>query len=287
MSASLNRCQPLLGTFVEISLQADRDEAELLRLSTAAFGQIRQIEQAMSFHRADSELSELNRNAAQRPHSVSPDLRAVLMEAMWLSRFSGGLFDVTVAAKLVASGELPDVGIDADERACWTDIDLQGASVRFARPLLIDLGGIAKGYAVDRAMTEIPEDVRCTINAGGDLRMNHWQGQSVALRIPQNDELVEVEMRQAAVASSVSTQPDRQSLIIDPRLGEGVNDVRNYSVFASTAMRADGLTKIAVLGQRRGDGNLIRKAGGQALMVDASGTITELSSPPPQHSVCT
>lgn len=287
MSASVHRCQPLLGTYVEISLSAERSEDQLLRLSSDAFAQIRHIEQAMSFHRPDSELSELNRSAAQRAHPVSPELRAVLMEALWLSRLSGGLFDITVAAQLVASGELPDVGIQADQRANWEDIDLQGALVRFARPLLVDLGGIAKGYAVDRAIAEIPDDVQCTINAGGDLRMTHWQGHPVGVRIPQSDELLEIEMREAAVASSVSAQPDRSAVIIDPRVGEGVNDGRNYSVFASSAMRADGLTKIAVLGHRRGDGDLIRRAGGQALMVDASGALIELSSTQTQAPACT
>ena len=277
--ASLERCQPLLGTFVEISLRGDCSEDELLRLSSAAFAQIRLVDEAMSFHRPDSELSELNRNAAQRACLISPALREVLAEALWLSRLSGGLFDVSTAAKLVHNKQLPNPGIRVDRRANWEDIDLQGATVRFTRPLLIDLGGIAKGYAVDQAMQVIPEQIQCTINAGGDLRMNHWQGQRVGIRIPGSDQLRELPMCAAALASSVSLQTRNDVVIIDPRCGSAVEDPRSYSVFASTAMRADGLTKIAVLGQRRGDGELLRRAGGIALIIDADGEVTELSGP--------
>ena len=87
-------------------------------------------------------------------------------------------------ARAPPRGETP-----AADSAGWRDIELvDGNGVRFARPLRVDLGGIAKGYAVDlavRTLQELEID-RIAVNAGGDLRIAGLQPRTIHLRHPQN-----------------------------------------------------------------------------------------------------
>lgn len=275
MQSSIRRCQPLLGTFVEVTVAGQCEERELLALGNDAFSEIRRIDALLSFHRVDSELTRVNCHAATATQRISDDLRAVLDEALWLSALSDGLFDVCVAPALVARGLLPDHGFAAVPGATWRDIELVDNRLHFRRPLLIDLGGIAKGYAVDRAMARIPDGVDACINAGGDLRMNPWRQKSVAIRLPGNSkrDVVDVAMRDAAVATSVGRAGDHLGLIIDPQQGRPSRDGRSFSVFAASAMRADALTKIACLADDCAA--LMQRAGAQAIAVDARGAVTE------------
>lgn len=284
---SIRRCQPLLGTFVEVSLTGSRTQSELLAIGSAAFAEVRRIDALMSFHRADSELTRINQMAAGNPLTVSGDMQKVLAEALWLSQISEGLFDISVGAALVACGKLPDHGARASSDASWRDIELLGRQLRFRKPLIIDLGGIAKGYAVDCAMAAVPADLDVCINAGGDLRMRPWHGRTASIRHPGADSgaLLPLSMRDAALATSVSGFADQLGLIIDPRLSEPAHRICSYSVFASSAMRADGLTKIACLAPERA--HILQTAGAQAIAIDARGQLTEFEpAPVSQQWVC-
>jgi FAD:protein FMN transferase len=279
MHSSIRRCQPLLGTFVEVSLEGPRAQAELISLGNEVFAEFRRLDGLLSFHREDSELSQINLLAARAPHAISDDLREVLREALWLGALSNGAFDVTIAPALIARGALPDRGLSAAAEADWRDIELCGNSVRFARPLVIDLGGIAKGYAVDRAIALIPADVRACINAGGDLRMSHWRQGHCAVRVPGSPlrATLSLPMRNAAVASSIGCPGEHLGMIIDPRERRPVGDSRSYSVFAASAMRADALTKIACLLPSCAE--IMRCAGAEAIAIDAGGNVHELCDP--------
>ena len=151
--------------------------------------------------------------------------------------------------------------------------------MRFARALLVDLGGIAKGYAVDRAMALIPADIGACVNAGGDLRMSHWRQEHFEVRVPGSPPRapIRLPMRNAAVASSIGCPGDHLGMIIDPHKRRPVGDARSYSVFAASAMRADALTKIACLDAiLRRD---MRCAGAEAIALDAGGNVHELCAP--------
>ena len=279
MHSSIRRCQPLLGTFVEVALAGPRPQAELMVLGNEVFAEFRRIDGLLSFHREDSELSRINRLAAHAPQAISDELRDVLREALWLSALSNGAFDVSIAPVLIARGALPDRGLTAAAEGDWRDIELDGNRVRFARPLLVDLGGIAKGYAVDRAMALIPADVSACVNAGGDLRMSHWRQEYFAVRVPASSmrATVRLPMKNAAVASSIGCPGEHLGMIIDPRERRPVGDSRSYSVFAASAMRADALTKIACL--MPSCAAIMRCAGAEAIMLDAGGNLHELCAP--------
>lgn len=278
MQSTIRRCQPHLGTFVEISLAGDRDEADLHALASLAFSEIRRIDATLSFHRADSELSRINRHALRATQSISAAMADVLGEALLLSRESDGLFDVTIAPRLVEIGALPDHRYHADRDAEWRDIELAHDHVRFHRPLTIDLGGIAKGYAVDRAMQFMPDDIEACINAGGDLRMQPWRNAQIAVRLPDSASasVIHVEMHNAALATSIGSLGGHLGAIVHPRSGEVSRDTRSFSVFAASAMRADALTKIACLAPDCA--TLMQSFGAEILCIDANGCVSELEN---------
>lgn len=275
----IRRCKPLLGTYVEIQLIGDMPEDDLLDLSIAAFSEIEKIERLMSFHCQDSELSYVNRMAHQRPCAISAEMTQVLHRALALSEISEGLFDVSIAPTLIRSGLLPDHGVAIDNSASWRDILLQGGMLSFSRQLQLDLGGIAKGFAVDQAIAVLPEGVRAVVNAGGDLRMTHWQDQSVAIRIPgQQSQVVEVPMQASSVATSACYYLDERegaaSAIVLPEFQLPVNDGRSFSVFTKDAMLADALTKVVFLAPERAA--LLEQFDASAVMVDEQGCVQQL-----------
>lgn len=270
----LRRCKPLLGTYVEIDVAAEASERALLDATSSAFAEIERIQRLMSFHDAASELTTINRFAHLRPCVVSADLAFVLTRALALSHFTHGVFDVTVAPALILSGALPDPGLTAESDANWTDISLTDNVVRFERPLLIDLGGIAKGYAVDRAVALFDDSTEVSVNAGGDLRMTHWGGNTVGIKHPGvTDTVITVSMRAPALATSAGYYSEHGSAMISTTRAP-VTDDRSFSVFADSCLMADALTKVAFLAEDSGE--LIRSLGAQALVINRHGSITEL-----------
>ena len=140
----------------------------------AAFREIEIIHRLMSFHETDSDIARLNRAPLLTAQQVDPRTYEVLSWAQKISALSDGAFDITVGGKLVAAGFLPKPE-DAEwpsEEANFRDLSLLSDNrVLLRRRAWIDLGGIAKGYAVDRAAATL----KCNgvdsgiVNAGGDL----------------------------------------------------------------------------------------------------------------------
>ena len=270
---SISRCKPLLGTYVRLSLTADAARETLLAMSVRAFARIERVERLMSFHDPDSELSRLNRLAHRQPCPVSAETEAVLRQALRLSRASHGLFDISIAPALIRQGLLPAIDVDIDASANWRDLRVENGRVSFAKKMLIDLGGIAKGYAVDQAMSVLSDDIDAVINAGGDIRMNRWRDKTVSIRYAASghDQTVEAPMRAAAIASSASYYLNGKGAIIAPGQRQAPDSPCVYSVFASNCMLADALTKIAFLSGGRHD--LIRASGARLLCVDRRGRV--------------
>src|ERR1700729_2982788 len=172
---STERARPLLGTVVSVRVRGAAPRAAH-RAIDQAFAAISEIHRLMSFQDGDSDISRLNRGAARTPVTVHPHTFHVLAWAARMAQLSQGLFDASIGSTLVEWGILAapnDVALPA-AGVSFRDIELRsGRQVFFRRPLWIDLGGIAKGYAVDRAV-EALRAFRITsacVNAGGDLRI--------------------------------------------------------------------------------------------------------------------
>jgi thiamine biosynthesis lipoprotein len=211
----------------------------------------------MSYHDAASDISRLNRAAAQRPVAVHDWTWRVLAAARNFSAASGGLFDITVAPALARLGYLPcHAGFPrASGHADWRDVELIPARrVRFKRPLRIDLGGIAKGFAVDKAIEALRVHGASSgrVNAGGDLRLFGPQTETVYVRHPQLPQILLplAELRDGAAATSAayfaSKQRDGKQISphIHPRTGQAASSGASATVLAPDCMTADALTKI-------------------------------------------
>ena len=277
MSHTLSRCKPILGTYVEVILTSDCSEDDLFDLSLEVFNAIQRVEDLMSFHSPESELTRINQTAHLQAVTISTDLQKVLKLSLQLSQLTDGYYDITIAPQLIKNNALPQhPGDQWHEQANWTDIQLDGDQLSFKRPLRIDLGGIAKGYAVDQAIAAAQGRATAIINAGGDLRMTDWQGQTVQVRIPSNDpsRTVELAMTHCAIASSASYFINGDAVIINPQTSRPMDHSDGRTVLANSCMLADALTKVAFLSPNAA--KVIKQLDSSALIIKKNGEITPL-----------
>jgi thiamine biosynthesis lipoprotein len=265
--ASVRRARPLLGTFVEITVTGRSPDAMHAAVDEA-FGVIATVHRLMSLHEAASDVSRVNRHAATATVAVHPWTYEVLTAAADLHRCSQGVFDVTVGAG--GAIEL-----------------LAGGRVRFGEPgIRIDLGGIAKGFAVDRAIDALrgagmPGGL---VNAGGDLASFGVDGQRVHLRDPRDPRRVlgAVTVKDAALATTGGRfdpflgSDVHRSAVIDPRGAGAESAIVGVTVRAPSCTVADALTKVVMLGGERALG-VLDHYGASAMFVAADGALTVTS----------
>jgi thiamine biosynthesis lipoprotein len=276
----VRRCRPLLGTFVEV--QAFGINArDLQNAVEAAFLAVAQVNRLMSFHDPESDVSHMNCDANCKAVRVHPWTWRVLKSAQEFSHNSDGIFDVTMAGHLVRWNYLPKYGARFP-RGSWRDIILEANHhIRFRRPLLIDFGGIAKGFAVDRAV-EVLERNGVTagiVNAGGDLRVFGSASQLVYLRNPTQPKRAAgaVRLRERAMATSgiYFARPKNRGRCVSPMLdGRTCRpscDLISVTVAAANCMTADVLTKV-VFALREQSGPLLGKYSADAVLLEHNGS---------------
>ncbi len=283
-SDSVRRAQPLLGTFVEIG--ATGAPCDLQEAIDDAFGAVAQVHRLMSFHDMHSEVSSLNREAFARAIRVHPWTYQVLETALELNRRSAGLFDITVAPLLQDRGILPRSLNEPEVK--WTITAnaielLPDFYVRYHDSCVkIDLGGIAKGFAVDRAVEVLREHglVGGLVNAGGDLAAFGPQSESVHVRHPMNKSrlLCKVEICNAALASSgllfepLQGVESENCAVFDPITQQPVRSIVGATICAPCCTIADALTKVVMIVGEQAKG-LLQQYRASALMVLESGDV--------------
>jgi thiamine biosynthesis lipoprotein len=302
----LRRARPLLGTVVEIAVTAP-DHARGHAAIDAAFAAVARVHRLMSFHEPESDVSRLNRAAAAAPVAVHPWTATVLEAAAEFRAASAGLFDVSIARHLQARGVLPREpslirhaptcsghpcrAESMNDCALLADVDgpdkpghdemenvvlLPSNQVRFSSPdIRIDLGGIAKGFAADRAVDALREHgiARGLVNAGGDL-VAFGAAHAVGLRDPRHPGalLGRVVLADRALASSARMMPGAApSLIVQPHTGRAAAAL-GASVLARDGMTADALTKLVMLLGREAAPILARYAA-HAMFAAADGVV--------------
>jgi len=262
----------IMGTRIYVELWAeDTDQARGEQAIDAVLNEMRHIDESMSVYKPTSEVSKVNDLAAKQPVKISDELFKLLTTALEYSRITEGAFDITYAS----------VGYlyDFRERKRPSEQQIQSAlpainyrhvlldpastTVRFSQPgVRIDLGGIAKGYAVDRGIEILQTRgfTHALVNAGGDSRViGDRFGKPWVIGIRHPDHPDQVITRVPLTDSAFSTSGDyeryfdeggvRYHHIIDPRTGHSASKVRSATVIAPTATRTDGLSKTAfVLG---------------------------------------
>jgi thiamine biosynthesis lipoprotein len=275
----VRRARPYLGTFVEITARGD-DEAKLHGAVDRAFDAIARVDRQMSFHHSASDVSRINREAFRRKVTVDPWTWHVLQAAQELSHESDGIFDITVARKLMQWKYLPRRYRNVSE-GNWRDIVLErNCTVRFRNRVIVDLGGIAKGFAVDRAV----EALKCAgvpfgvVNAGGDLRVFGLKSELVHLRLPAEPMRLAgaIKVRECSLATSgiYFAQKRRGRTVVSPlvdgRTCRSSRKLVSVSVAASDCMIADTLTKIALV-LRQKSAPLLAQYHADALLLERDG----------------
>ena len=289
------REEAIMGTSIEVELQApSRAEAEVA--IGAVMAEMHRIDATMSPHKVTSELSILNAHAADNPITVSEGLFGLLARALSFSRLTGGAFDITFAS----AGQLYDyrAGIAPDDAALadalplidWRHVQLDPASrsVRFARQgVRIDLGGFAKGHAVDNAIAILRRlGIRhAMVAAGGDSHVMGSRGDrpwTVAIRDPRQQGAVVAVLPLEDV--SISTSGDYERFferdgvrchhLLDPRTGTSPAGVRSVTVIADDGLTTEAFSKtVFVLGVEQGLRFIEAQPGVDAVVVDAHGAL--------------
>ncbi len=278
--APIRRARPLLGTLVDIAAVAEENAVR------AAFAAVEEVQRLMSYHDPLSEVSRLNREAHRASVEVSAWTGEVLALAQRLASESDGAFDITVAPQLAAMGYLPRTPANrrGERLASWRDLALlPGNRVFFKRPLHLDLGGIAKGFAVDRAVDALlaaGAESGC-VNAGGDLRVFGDAPQTIHLRHPAHPGAMarSLALRGAAVATSSDYfsrkrwRGDTVCALIDGRTRHPADVRRSASVIAPTAALADALTKIVLFAPPPVSNELLARHKAACVLLDEAGGI--------------
>lgn len=270
--------EPHMGTRFRIVLYAaDGDVAR--KASKAAFDRITALDACMSDYKDDSELMRLCARAGEGPVRVSEELFFVLSKAQEVSRMSGGAFDVTVGPvvrlwrRARRTKTLPDPEKLAKVRVLvgYTKmhLDARARTAELAQPgMLLDLGGIAKGYAADEALAVLKKHGidRALVAAGGDIAVSgpppDAEGWKIAIApLAGGDEAKGPTFLLAYGAVSTSGDAEqfveidgkRYSHIVDPRTGIGLLGRMSATVKANDGITADSMTKVlAVLGPTKG-----------------------------------
>lgn len=296
--------EPHMGTTFRITLYAP-DEAVAKKAASAAFARIAQLNRIMSDYQDDSELMKLCKQSKSEPTVVSVDLYAVLEKALEVSKQTEGAFDVSIGPvvrlwrKARRTREMPDAAAlkKALELVNYRKIRLtpEGRTVQLLLVgMLLDLGGIAKGYAADAAMEVLRMHgiTRALVAAGGDVVAGESppdaSGWKVAIApLKAGDDPSDfLQLKNSAVSTSgelyqhVEIGGKRYSHIMDPKTGVGLIGRRSVTIIAKDGMTADAwATAICVQGPERGLKTLEMQLGLAGLFVfeDDTGVVRTAS----------
>ena len=260
----------IMGTRIVVELWAD-DAAVANAAIDAVMAEMVTIDRNMSTYKPESEVSRVNRDAAKAPMVISKELFGLLTTALGFSRITNGAFDITYASvgfmyDFRAHKKPTEAQIDSALPAVnyhHVVLDAAKGTVFFTQPgVRIDLGGIGKGYAVDRGIEILQARgvTHALVTAGGDSRIigdRFGKPWIVGIRHPDDKDRVIAKIPLVDTAMSTSGDYERYfdedgvryHHIIDPRTGHSASKVRSATILASTATRTDGLSKTAfVLG---------------------------------------
>ncbi len=284
----------VMGTTVRVKVFAI-DDLELQRLAEPAFVAMMDIDALLSDYKEDSQLSLVNREAFQRAVALDSDFVVVLRKALEVSAATSGGFDVTIGPLIdlwrtaANDNRMPSDSAFAAvrERVGYQALLLDGDSLRFAKPgLRLDLGAIAKGYAVDKAVEALKQRGvhSAIVDAGGDLyvlgSMPDKSLYKIGIQHPRIPDslLCALQVENRAVTTSGDYQRSFRigetvyNHIIDARTGWPIDEAVSVTVVATTAMAADALsTAVTVLGLEQGMAMIEGLPDAEALIVTLSG----------------
>lgn len=280
-----------MTTPIELEFWAEhKDQAE--QIGEEVLAVFHRVDEQMSRYRDDSEVSRLNRNAANGPVTVSDGLFQVLEKAREVSILSDGAFDITFgsvgylydfrAGKKPTEEQLRSGLPRVNFRDVVLDQDDHTVAYRH-EGILVDLGGIAKGYAVDLGIERLVSfGIRhARLSAGGDMRLlgdKRGRPWYVGIRDPRSEgrNAVVLPLEDVAVSTSgdyerffVDEAGDRVHHILSPETGKSVQGVQSVTIIGEDALTTDGLsTAVFVLGPKKGLEMIERLKGIDVVVID-------------------
>jgi thiamine biosynthesis lipoprotein len=291
----LKREAAIMGTVISVELWAD-DRAAGEAAIDAVIAEMHRIDRTMSPHKPGSELSRINRDAGRLAVPLSDEMAMLIGRAIEFSRWSDGAFDISFASV----GQLYDyrAGIAPDDHAVaaarqsidWQQLllDRRARTLQFGLPgMRIDLGGFAKGHAVDCCIALLRERgiEHAMVAAGGDShvlgdrRGRPWM---IAVRDPRREDgmVAVLPLQDAAVSTSgdyerfFEKSGVRHHHLIDPRTGRSAGGARSVTIVADDGLTTEALSKtVFVLGVERGLALVNSLPGVDAVVVDAAGQL--------------
>ena len=292
------KTKPLMDTLVTITVVAGSDE-QANKTIDKAFSVIERFGDKINFFSDKSELSSINRNAGITPVNVSPDTLGVIERAIFISEKSNGAFDPTIGPEtnmwdFFKKVRPADSAIKrklslVNYRDIIVDRDKSTVFLR-RKDMLMDLGGIAKGYAADLALANLKQNGigAGIVAAAGDIRAFGFKPDgtlwNIGIKNPrQQGEADELIAKASLTDKAISTSGDyeryfiedgrRYHHILDPKTGYPAGQCRSVTVISNSGIFADGFsTAVFVSGPEKGM-ELVREAGSDAVIIDKDGVI--------------
>lgn len=293
----VQRTQMLMGTLVQITSVAP-SEAQAQASATAGFQEIRRLEDLLSTWIPTSELSRVNDAAGREPVAVSPDTLLILQRSLEMARLTDGGFNIVVGPAIQAwrVTEQQRVPSDMELEALRPLVDLaqlrldqKGATAFLARPgMRVDVGGIGKGFAADRAVTVMQ---RAGATAGvvalsGDIktfgRMPDGRPFTFGIQHPRKEGalLARLDLQDEAISTAGDYERffEREGIryhhILDPKTLQPARGCQSVTIVATEGVMADGLdTGIFVMGPEAGMALIERLPGVEGVIVDSKGRV--------------
>jgi len=291
----LGDARPLMGTEVSVLLWHD-DVAQGEQLVEAVFREAARIDRLMSTYIEDSRISEINRQAADGAVIAGDELFQIIRRSLDISVLTLGAFDITYESVGqhydFRNRQRPDKATVEEERKLinyrFVELDQAAGTVRFRRKgVRINLGGIAKGYVVERGVDilRLRGVENAIVTAGGDSRLlgdRRGQPWMVGIRDPRNDGQVAISVPLENEAISTSGDYERYfeegdvryHHILQPSTGAPASGVHSATVFGPDAVITDALsTSVFVMGVDQGLRLIATLPDYESIVIDDAGRI--------------
>ena len=297
----------VMGTFAHLKAIA-KDNRTAKKCLDTAFAELKKVDDLRSDYKSDSEVSEVNRDAFKRAVKVSKSTFEVLQKSAEFSRLSEGAFDITIAPLTElcrTAAESDSVPTDAELEQARSKVgyeklilDANEMTVRFAvEGMKLDLGGIAKGYSIDKAIEamRVAGAVGGMVDVGGDIRCfglppkgkKTWRIGLQNPAEPDSDEetlagvsdqvLMVLKLTNAAIATSGGyrrfflIEGKKYSHIINPDTATSAEGLSSVTIISKNAIDADALaTSVSVMGTEKGLALIEKISNTEAILITPS-----------------
>ncbi len=293
----LKRAQMLMGTLVQITVVAP-SEAQAQAAATAGFQEIRRLEDLLSTWIPTSELSRVNDAAGQEPVVVSPDTLLIVQRSLDIARMTNGGFNIAIGPAVQAWSvtEQQRVPSERELAAVLPLIDLaqvhlngNAGTIFLARPgMRVDVGGIGKGFAADRAVAVMQRvgAIAGVVALSGDIktfgRMPDGHPFAFGIQHPRKEGalLARLDLQDEAISTAGDYERffERAGIryhhILDPTTLQPARGCQSVTIVATEGVMADGLdTGIFVMGPEAGMALIEQLPGVEGVIVDSEGRV--------------